>query len=85
MTSDQILWAMNTALLTIIGVFIWDWKRGVKEAFTDIKDTFEKIDKRFVNVEAEKVSISMCDILHNEVKKKAHSHAILGHAGEVIQ
>lgn len=85
MTSDQLLWAANTGLLSIVGLLIWDWKRSVKESFLAINDTFEKIDKRIENMDTEKVSIHTCDILHGEVKKKAHSHAILGHAGEVIQ
>jgi len=84
-TTDQILWATNTGLITIVGVLIWDWKNSVKETFVAVNKTFEKIDKRFENLDAEKVSVSTCEILHGEVKKKAHSHAILGHAGEVIQ
>ena len=85
MTSDQLLWAANTGLLSIVGLLIWDWKKSVKESFSEINKTFEKIDRRIVDVEKKKQDTTACVFTHEEVRKRLHSHARLGTAGEVIQ
>jgi hypothetical protein len=78
MSSDQILWGVNTLLLAIIGVLIRGW-------MANVKDTFEKIDKRFANIDAEKISVKSCEMMHGELKKISHTHGVLGQAGEVIR
>jgi tetrahydromethanopterin S-methyltransferase subunit G len=50
----------------------------------DVKETFEKINKRLDNMDAEKVDAKVYEHFHMEIRRKIHVHGVLGQAGEVI-
>ena len=71
--NDQILWLVNSALVVILGFFIRMWINSIKESLKEIKDELH-----------EKVSKETCGLHHKELRRGAHTHGILGAAGEVI-
>jgi len=74
MDNLQLLYAANSALVVILGFFIRMWMASIKESLNEIKDDLD-----------EKVSKETCGMHHKELRRGAHTHGILGSAGEVIQ
>jgi len=73
MTTEQILWGVNTFLLACVVslvALLYHTLRG------DIKEVKEEIAKRTLIVN--------CDKVHLEIKKDLHTHAKTGSAGEVV-
>jgi hypothetical protein len=73
MTTEQILWGVNTFLLAclvgLIGI-LYSTIRG------DIKEVRADIEKRTLLV--------TCDKIHADVLKSLHVHATTGAAGEAV-
>jgi len=77
-TNEQFMWGANSVLVVCLGFFIRNWMASIKE---DLKKITDRIDE----IEEEKVDAKTCEIFHEQITAKLHTHAHVGQAGEVVR